>query len=85
MAKRTNRKKKPIIERIKDLEDAIRKSNDYLESGKYADWRGFRPLFAHKIKDGQKLPPHRDWVKNVFLPGIEKALRRAEKLLERFS
>ena len=41
------------------------------------------PLFVNKVKDGKELPPHKDWVKNVFLPRKEKALRRAEKTVER--
>jgi len=41
------------------------------------------PLFVNKVKDGKELPPHKDWVKNVFLPRMEKALRREEKLAER--
>jgi hypothetical protein len=40
-------------------------------------------LFTDKIRGGKPLPPHRDWMKNVFIPGYERALLRAEKLLER--
>jgi hypothetical protein len=75
--------KKPVLERIQSLEQAIVKAREYLESGKHATWSGFRPLFVYKLKDGKELPPHKDWVKNVFLPRIEKALRRAEKLADR--
>ena len=71
------------VERIKLMEQAIAKAKEYLETGKHADWRGFRPLFVIKFKDGKELPPHKDWVRNVFLPRMEKALRRAEKLAER--
>jgi hypothetical protein len=39
-------------------------------------------LFVTKTRDGKALPPHRDWVKNVFLPNRERALRKAERLLE---
>jgi hypothetical protein len=80
-----NAKRKAILDRIELLEDAIRKANEYLESGKHADWHGFRPLFDRKLKEGKELPPHKDWVKNVFLPRREKALSRAEKLLEGLS
>ena len=79
-----NAKRKAVLERIDSLEQAIGKATEYLESGKHADWSGFRPLFVSKFKDGKELPPHRDWVKNVFLPRQEKALRRAEKLVEQF-
>lgn len=24
-------------------------------------------------------PPHKDWIKNVFIPNREKAIRKAEK------
>jgi hypothetical protein len=77
-----NSKRKAILDRIKRLEDAIAKGHEYLESGKHADWPGFRPLFARKVKDGKVLPPHKDWVKNVFLPRRERALRQAERALE---
>jgi hypothetical protein len=78
-----NFKKKAILERIKHLEESIAKGHEYLESGKHAHWHGFRPLFAPKVRDGKTLPPHKDWVKNVFLPGCERSLRKAEKALER--
>jgi hypothetical protein len=76
-------KKTPVLDRIKRLEEAIAKGNEYLVSGKHAHWSVFRPLFTPKIKDGKELPPHRDWVKNVFLPRMQKALNRAERILER--
>ena len=79
-----NAKRKAVLERIDSLEKAIAKAREYLESGKHAQWSGFRPLFVRRFKDGKELPPHRDWVKNVFLPSQEKALRRAEKLVEQF-
>ena len=82
--KPTNEKRKAVLERIDSLEQAIEKAREYLESGKHANWSGFRPVFVSKSKDGKELPPHRDWVKNVFLPRNEKALRRAEKLVEQF-
>jgi hypothetical protein len=73
--------KKAIIERIKGIEDAISKGREYLESGAHADWRGFRPLFGAKTRDGMAMPPHRDWVRNVFLPRKERSLRYAEEVL----
>ena len=78
-------KEKAILDRIKKLEEAISKGRDYLESGAHADWNGFRPLFVPKMREGKALPPHQDWVKNVFLPRREEALREAEKLLERLT
>jgi hypothetical protein len=74
-----------LLARIKRLEDAITIANEYLDTGKHADWKGFRPLFAAKLRAGKELPPHRDWVRNVFLPRRERALNRAEKLLRRFA
>ena len=76
-------KRKAVRDRIALLEQAIGRAREYLESGKHAHWAGFRPWFVAKRKDGKELPPHKDWVKNVFLPRYEKALRRAEKILER--
>lgn len=77
-----NLKKKKILERIKHLEDAIVKGREYLESGKHAHWNGFRPWFVEKIRDGKVLPPHKDWIRNVFLPRNERALKRAQEILE---
>jgi hypothetical protein len=73
-----------LLDRIKNLEEIITKCREYLETGAHADWRGFRPLFTAKIKDGKKLPPHPDWVRNWFLPRHERALKRAEKMLRKF-
>jgi hypothetical protein len=74
-----NAKTKAVGERIKSLEKDIRKANEYLESGKHATWESFRPWFGRK----EERPPHKDWVKNVFLRRREKALAQAEKLLQR--
>jgi hypothetical protein len=49
--------KKPVLERIESLEQAIVKAREYLETGKHAKWSGFRPLFVYKLKDGKELPP----------------------------
>jgi hypothetical protein len=76
-------KKKSVLDRIKHLEEAIAKGREYLESGEHAHWHGFRPLFDAKKKNGEESPPHPEWVKKVFLPSRERALRRAEKALER--
>lgn len=76
-------KKKAVLERIKSLEEKLTKAQEYLETGAHAEWHGFRPLFTPKIKDGKELPPHRDWVKNVYIPNCEKAIRKAEKILDR--
>ena len=79
-------KEKAILDRIKKLEEAITKGREYLESGANADWYGFRAWFVRKkMRNGKALPPHKDWVKNVFLPRREKALREAERLLERLT
>ena len=75
-------KSKAIVDRIKRIEKAIAKAREYLETGSHADWHGFRPLFSGKVKDGKRLPPHKDWVRNVFLPSKEKALINAEKTLD---
>jgi hypothetical protein len=74
-----------LIRRITKFEEAITKGNEYLASGEHAHWRGFRPLFVTKTRDGKELPPHRDWVKNVYLPRLEKALNWAERVLERLT
>ena len=40
-------------------------------------------MFVRKARDGNELPPHKDWVRNVYLPRAEKELAQAEKVLER--
>jgi len=78
-------KEKTILDRIKCLEDAIFKGREYLETGAHAHWHGFKPIFAEKVKDGKILPPHKDWVKNVFVPSHEKALMENQKILEKLT
>lgn len=78
-------KKKAVLDRIKHIKEAILKSHEYLETGKHENWHGFRPLFNEKVKDGKTMPPHKDWVKNVFLPENEKALKLAEEKLEKLN
>jgi hypothetical protein len=74
-----NPKRKAVLNRIESLNEAIHKASEYLESGKHAEWHQFRPWFGRK----SELPPHKDWVKNVFLPRMQRALPNAEKVLER--
>lgn len=80
-----NAKKKAVVDRIQHLEDAILRGREYLHSGKHAHWHGFRALFSPKMRDGKALPPHKDWVTNVFLPRQEKALARAYQVLDKLS
>lgn len=80
-----NSKKKAVLDRIEHLEEAVAKGREYLESGTHAHWHGFRALFDKKVQDGKELPPHKDWVKNVFIPGCEKRLSHAYKALERLA
>ena len=76
-------KKKAVLDRIRHLEEAIAKASEYLESGAHADWRGFRPLFTAKLRGGKALPPHKDWIKNVFLRVANGQLQDAERILKR--
>ena len=77
-----NSKEKEISERIESLEDTLTKAREYLETGEHAHWHGFRSLFVDKVKDGEVLPPHKDWVKSIFIPRHERALRKAQKRLD---
>jgi len=77
-----NSKKKAILDCIEHLEDDMVKAKEYLESGKHADWHGFRPLFVDKVRDGKILPPHEDWVRSVFLPNRKRALKKAQNKLD---
>jgi len=76
-------KKRDIAERVMRLEADIIKAREYLETGEHSSWHKFQPLFNQKLKDGKEMPPHKDWVRNVFIPNLEKALNEAEKLLDR--
>jgi len=78
-----NQKRIAVLDRIRDFEDAIAKGREYLATGQHGHWYGFRPLFNSKTRDGKILPAHKDWVKNVFLPRNERALRQTEKALDR--
>jgi hypothetical protein len=78
-------KRRAVMERIKSLEVALTRGREYLESGKHAHWSGFRPVNVRKRKGGAEVPPHEDWVRNVFLPRMERELISAEKSLERLS
>lgn len=80
----TTAKRKAVLERIESLEKAIAKAREYLASGGHAHWSGFRPMFVSRFRDGVELPPHKDWVRHVFLPRQQKALRHAETALHRF-
>jgi hypothetical protein len=82
---RIDRAREAAVERIARFQEEIAKAQDYLANGKHADSRGFRPWFNTKVKDGRELPPHRDWVNNVFIRRKEQALWRAEKLLGRLT
>ena len=76
-------KRTAVLARIESLEESIKRAREYLDSGKNAHWNGFRPFFVPKVRDGKELPPHKDWVKNVFLRDKMKLLTRAEKLLRK--
>jgi hypothetical protein len=75
--------KKAVLERIRSSQDALLRAKEYLRSGDHADWHGFRPVFRAKSRVGKVLPPHKDWIRNVFIPRMERSLTHAEKLLER--
>jgi len=76
-------KKKDVLERIERLEAALSIAHEYLETGAHADWHGFRALFSPKVRGGKVVPPHKSWVENVYIPARERALRKAEDLLEK--
>jgi hypothetical protein len=67
--------------RIKTIEEAIRMAKEYLESGAHVHSKAFRPIFTPKYKDGKELPPHKDWVRHVYLRHMEKQLSQTEKRL----
>jgi hypothetical protein len=77
------RKQKSIEARIRRLEASIKLANEYLETGEHADWHGFRPLFVDKYKDSKPCPPHKDWVKNVFIKRCYRGISSAKRALKR--
>lgn len=79
-----NEKRLAVLKRIKSLEDSLSKAREYLDTGAHAKWHGFRPISKRKTVDGAEQPPHKDWIKNVYIPDREKELSRAEKILEQF-
>jgi hypothetical protein len=83
MEQQMNPKRKAVLERIRRFEEVIAKGSEYLESGKHVPWSRLRALSTAKVRDGKELPPHRDWVKNVFLPRLQKALRHTKEILEK--
>jgi hypothetical protein len=76
-------KRKAIETRMRRIEAAIKLANEYRETGEHADWHGFRPLFVGKFKDGEPCPPHKDWVKNVFVPRCLRQIASDKKALKR--
>lgn len=79
----TDPKTKAVLNRIAILEEDIAMAHEYLASGTHVHSHKFRALFNAKTKNNEALPPHVDWVSKVFLPRRERALREAEKLLDR--
>ncbi len=78
-------KSKTVLDRIAAAEDALARAREYLATGAHQHWPGFRALFAPKQRNGIELPPHADWVRNVFIPRMEKVLVEAERAMEKLS
>lgn len=78
-------KRQNLLERISCIQEAIDKATEYLVNGKHAQWRSFRPIVTPKLRDDVPVPPHRDWVKNVFLPRMQRSLHYSEKVLEKLA
>ena len=78
------RKIKRIEDRISSIQYELIKAHEFLETGAHAHWHGFRVLFKQKYISDKVAPPHKDWVRNVFIPNRESALKDAENILDRF-
>lgn len=66
---------------IKRCEDKLKLAYRYLETDAGRDLRMFRPLFDKKLDaSGNAVPPHIDWVKNVFIRRREKGYGPAAEL-----
>ncbi len=83
MKRDVTKDKKNIEGRIRSAEAAIKIAHEYLETGAHADFAPFRPLFVEKYKDGKPCPPHKDWVRNVYIKHCHKRIARLEKALKR--
>ncbi|MDJ0779763.1 MAG: hypothetical protein QNJ85_17975 [Gammaproteobacteria bacterium] len=77
------KKKKAVEDRIKSPEENLIKAHEYLENGSHANWHGFQPWFRKKIRNEELAHPHKDWIRNVFIPRCERAIHKAEKQLDR--
>ena len=78
--------RKAVLKRLLSIEDAIVRARAYLRTGEHANWAGFRPLFVPKLRaNGDLAPPHKEWIRNVYIPRMEKDLVRTEKILERIT
>ncbi len=73
---------KAVTDRIEQIKKNLLIGYEFLATGAHGNWHGFKPLYVEKTKDGIALPPHRDWVKNVFIAELERSLVKAEKKLE---
>ncbi len=78
------RKKKDILERINRIEADLIKAHEFLDTGAHTDWHKFHAIFTRKMVGGEIAPSHKDWVRNVFIPSRQRALKKSERLLERF-
>lgn len=78
-----NEKQRAVLIRITSIEQAIARAKEYLATGRLETWKELRPWFVRKWQDGKPMPPHPDWVKNVFLPRMERELTRSERAVER--
>jgi len=71
-------KRNSIRVRIRRLEKAIQWAKEYLETGAHAGWQAFRPLFV-----GKDQPPHKDWVRHVFIRRLEREIARNKRAMKR--
>lgn len=70
--------------KIRWCEHQLKLAYRYLDTDQGSDLHIFRPLFDKKLDaSGKALPPHKDWVKNVFIRRREKAIVRLHQLLRR--
>lgn len=77
-------KQNSVIDKITWCEDQLQLAYRYIDTDEGSDLRIFRPLFDKKLDaNGNALPPHKDWRRNVFIKRRERAIVRLNKLLRR--
>ena len=70
--------RRPSLRALRRLAAKLGVTPEYLETGAHAGWQAFRPLFV-----GKDQPPHKDWVRHVFIRRLEREIARNKRAMKR--